>query len=114
MKLLWSPVAPLVLAAGLVYASPSGSQSSNGVLDAVASMSDSRAAHTATALADGRVLTVGGFSERGAAMRAEAYEPGARPGQFSAVAGLRDGGALVTGGYGNGTGPRASAWAYTP
>lgn len=35
-------------------------------------------------------------------------------GQFSAVALLRGGGALITGGYGNGTGPRSSAWLYCP
>lgn len=35
-------------------------------------------------------------------------------GQFSAAALLPDGGALITGGYGNGTGPRASAWRFSP
>jgi hypothetical protein len=35
-------------------------------------------------------------------------------GQFSAVALLPNGGALITGGYGNGGGPRASAWLYRP
>lgn len=35
-------------------------------------------------------------------------------GQFSAVAALPGGGALVTGGYGNRGGPRASAWTYRP
>lgn len=35
-------------------------------------------------------------------------------GQFSAAALLRDSRVLVTGGYGNGTGPRASAWVYRP
>jgi hypothetical protein len=35
-------------------------------------------------------------------------------GQFSAVALLRNGGALISGGYGNGTGPRSSSWLYRP
>lgn len=35
-------------------------------------------------------------------------------GQFSAVAPLHGGGSLITGGYGGGTGPRASAWIYRP
>lgn len=35
-------------------------------------------------------------------------------GSFSAVAALSDGSVLITGGYGNGTGARASAWLYTP
>lgn len=35
-------------------------------------------------------------------------------GQFSAAAPLPRGGALVTGGYGSGTGPRASSWVYRP
>lgn len=123
-KVSWSPVAPLVLAAALVHASPSGSQSSNGVLDVVASMSDSRAAHTATALADGRVLIVGGFSERGVAMRAEAYEPVARrfvalprtpaTRQSHTATRLRDGKVLLAGGYGEGTATLASAELFDP
>jgi hypothetical protein len=36
------------------------------------------------------------------------------PGQFSAAAPLPDGGVLITGGYGQGHGPRASAWIYEP
>lgn len=35
-------------------------------------------------------------------------------GQFSAVAPLPNGAVLITGGYGNGTGPRNSAWVYRP
>ena len=61
----------------------------------------------------------------GGAPEAETYDPVSRTftivagearmaGQFSAVAPLQGGGALVTGGYGNGTGPRASAWVYRP
>ncbi|NQV74248.1 hypothetical protein HQ496_14110, partial [bacterium] len=35
-------------------------------------------------------------------------------GQFSASTKLPDGRVLITGGYGGGTGPRASAWVYSP
>jgi hypothetical protein len=70
-------------------------------------------------LADGRVLIAGG------APRAETYDPGSNAftvvagearlaGQFSAVAPLQTGWALITGGYGNGGGPRASAWECRP
>lgn len=70
-------------------------------------------------LPDGRVLVSGG------APQAELFDPVAgtfvivpgqprMAGQFSAAAPLAGGGALITGGYGNGTGPRASAWRYRP
>lgn len=70
-------------------------------------------------LADGRVLLGGG------APQAEVYDPRANAftlvdgtprmaGHFSAVARTADGGALIVGGYGNGTGPRAEAWRYRP
>lgn len=70
-------------------------------------------------LDDGRVLLGGG------APQAEVYDPQANAftlvdgtprmaGQFSAVARTADGGALIAGGYGNGTGPRAEAWRYRP
>lgn len=76
-------------------------------------------ARSSVVLPNGAVLIGGG------APRAEVYDPqrnqftlvGARvemAGQFAAVAPLPDGGALITGGYGNGTGPRASAWRYRP
>jgi hypothetical protein len=69
--------------------------------------------------ADGTVLLAGG------ATQAETFDPRARAftlvpgnslmaGQFSAVALITGGGALITGGYGGGTGPRASAWVYRP
>ncbi len=68
---------------------------------------------------NGIVLIAGGASQ------AETYDPvtntftlvpgvSTMAGQFSAVAVLPSGGALITGGYGNGTGPRASAWVYQP
>jgi hypothetical protein len=77
--------------------------------------------HAATSLVlpSGLVLIAGG------APQTEVYDPRSRTfvlvagdarmaGQFSAVAPLKDGGALITGGYGNGGGPRASAWLYRP
>jgi Kelch motif/Galactose oxidase, central domain len=70
-------------------------------------------------LPSGLVLISGG------APQAETYDPASRSfalvpgeprlaGQFSAVAPLPGGGALITGGYGEGTGPRSAAWVYRP
>ncbi len=70
-------------------------------------------------LPSGLVLIAGG------APQAETYDPRSRSfslvagdarmaGQFSAVAQLNTGGALITGGYGSGGGPRSSAWLYRP
>jgi hypothetical protein len=70
-------------------------------------------------LGDGTVLLAGG------AAAIEVFDPtrnvfrAAAPdaplaGSFSAVAALSDGSVLITGGYGNGTGPRSSAWLYRP
>jgi hypothetical protein len=70
-------------------------------------------------LPNGAVLVAGG------APQAETYDPLSRTfgvvagdarlaGQFSAVAPLSAGRVLITGGYGNGRGPRASAWLYRP
>lgn len=70
-------------------------------------------------LPSGLVLVAGG------APQAEVYDPDRRTftlvpgeprmaGQFSAVALLKTGGALIAGGYGNGGGPRSSAWLYRP
>lgn len=74
---------------------------------------------SATLLKGGGVLLGGG------APQAETFNPvsdtfelvngdARMAGQFSAVAPLSDGRALITGGYGNGAGPRASAWVYRP
>jgi hypothetical protein len=70
-------------------------------------------------LANGTVLIAGG------AAQAETYDPVRQrftlvPGEprmaglFAAVAPLGSGGALITGGYGQGRGPRATAWVYRP
>jgi hypothetical protein len=76
-------------------------------------------AGTSLVLPDGRVLIAGG------APQAEIFDPRTRAftlvagearmaGQFSAAAVLKGGGALITGGYGNGGGPRALAWVVRP
>ena len=70
-------------------------------------------------LPNGDVLIAGG------APQAELFDPrraafalvdgdGELTGQFSAVASLGVRGALITGGYGPGSGPRAAAWLYRP
>jgi hypothetical protein len=70
-------------------------------------------------LQSGLVLIAGG------APQAETYDPRSRSftlvagearlaGQFSAVAQLKGGEVLITGGYGSGGGPRSSAWLYRP
>ncbi len=70
-------------------------------------------------LPSGLVLIAGG------APQAETYDPRSgtfalvpgdarMAGQFSAVAPLARGGAIITGGYGNGGGPRSAAWLYQP
>jgi hypothetical protein len=84
-------------------------------------MNRPRYKHTGNAIAlrDGTILLAGG------AVEAERFDPAtgrfslvggsARlAGQFSASAALADGGALVTGGYGGGTGPRSTSWRYRP
>lgn len=91
-----------------------------------------RRSHTATRLAIGKVLIVGGlgdgsltFAAAGLFDPAELFEPrrgtftivaGAprMAGQFAAEAALPSGAALITGGYGNGDGPRASAFVHRP
>ena len=70
-------------------------------------------------LPDGRVLVAGGAAEAevyDSRTRAFTLVPGAVPmaGQFSAVAPLTAGRVLITGGYGNGRGPRDAAWVYQP
>jgi hypothetical protein len=70
-------------------------------------------------LPSGLVLVAGGapqaelYDPRGNAFALVPGEP-RMAGQFSAVAALKTGGALITGGYGNGGGPRSAAWLYRP
>ena len=87
-------------------------------------MSASRAAHTATALPDGRVLVAGGFVEKGSAKSAETYDPEA--GRLSPLPPmlttrhshtatlLPDGKVLIAGGYGEGTTTLAAAELFEP
>jgi len=102
----------------------SRSQRSNGSLVAAATMSAARAAHTATALSDGRVLVAGGFLEKGDATGAELYD--SRTGRFSPLppmianrhshtaTRLQDGTVLIAGGYGEGTSTLATAEVFDP
>ncbi len=104
-----------------VYNSTELFEPSTGIFTAGPAMKRPRYKHQGTTVLqpNGQVLLAGGAPE------AETYDPISRTftivagdvrmaGQFSAVAPLKGGGALVTGGYGNGTGPRASAWIYLP
>ena len=92
----------------------------SGTSRAIAEMQLPRYKHAGTSivLSDGRVLVAGGAPE------AEVYDPASGAfervksrdlmvGQFSAAAAFQDG-VLVTGGYGEGKGPQASAWVYRP
>src|SRR5216684_4434161 len=94
-----------------------------GAAQATGSMATARTAHTATGLADGTVLVVGGYNA-GYLASAEIYNP--VTGAFSPTTGnlatarddhtatlLADGTVLVVGGT-NGTGPLASAEIYNP
>jgi hypothetical protein len=97
---------------------------SNGALVPAPAMSAPRAAHTATALPDGRVLVAGGFVEKGAATGAEVHEPDS--GGFSPLPPmvttrhshtatlLADGRVLIAGGYGEGTTALATAEIFDP
>jgi len=93
-----------------------------------APMTDPRTAHTATALADGRILVVGGERDGAVLATAEIYDPArdawtptagmvaAR--SYHAATRLPDGRVLVTGGYsasdGAGRAPTATAELYDP
>jgi hypothetical protein len=101
-----------------------GEQHPHGFLVSAPAMSASRAAHTATAVPDGRVLIAGGFVEKGAATGAEVYEPDA--GRFSPLPPmittrhshtatlLADGRVLIAGGYGERTTTLANAEVFDP
>jgi hypothetical protein len=96
-----------------------------GTLTTTAPMRIARMAHTATALADGRVLVAGGFTDDAqAAVSAEAYDP--ERGRFVALPRMRmvrhshtatrlaDGRVLITGGYGAGNAVRADVELFDP
>ena len=75
-------------------------------------------ATTAVLLDDRRVLVAGGAAQAEVydfvAGRSTIVEGESRmAGQFSGAAKLGNGRVLITGGYGNGTGPRASAWIFS-
>lgn len=105
-------------------AANAGKQPPNGLLATTAAMSAARAAHTATALSDGRVLVAGGFPEKGSARGAEVYEADA--GRFSPLPPmittrhshtatvLSDGKVLIAGGYGEETATLASVEVFDP
>ena len=74
---------------------------------------------TTIVLLGGRLLVAGGAGqaeERDLVTGMGALVPGESPlaGQFSAATPLPDGRVLITGGYGHGRGPVASAWIYAP
>lgn len=96
-----------------------------GVLEPAGTMAGGRAAHTATALPDGRVLVAGGFAgDEGSAAGAEIYDPAA--GTFSpagpmgtpryghTATPLPGGRVLLAGGWGAGGEYLASAELYDP
>lgn len=95
-----------------------------GTLVSTADMQVSRAAHTATALSDGRVLVAGGFIEKGSSKGAEVYQPGT--GRFAPLPPmvttrhshtatlLPDGKVLIAGGYGEGSVTLAAAEVFDP
>ena len=95
-----------------------------GTLVSTADMQVSRAAHTATALLDGRVLVAGGFIENGNSQGAEVYEPGAgrfaplplmvTPRHSHTATLLVNGKVLIAGGYGEGSVMLAAAELFDP
>ncbi|MBM3728932.1 MAG: hypothetical protein FJW40_26335 [Acidobacteria bacterium] len=120
MRWLW--VTTVVVGAGLALGV--SAMRSQGILLAGPAMSASRAAHTATALQDGRVLIAGGFVGKGSARGAESYAPDA--GRFSPLPPmltthhshtatlLPDGKVLIAGGYGQDTRTLAAAELFDP
>jgi hypothetical protein len=104
-----------------VYSSIEAFDPSRGEFRAESPMRLARYKHRGTSflLSDGWLLLAGG------ARQAEAYDPATgrgelvagtarMAGQFSAAARLPGKRVLITGGYGQGRGPRANAWVYEP
>ena len=91
---------------------------------AAVSMGANRAAHTATALSDGRVLVAGGFIEKGSAVGAELFDaasarflpaaPMLETRHSHTATHLPDGTVLVVGGYGSGSRTLAAAEIFDP
>lgn len=73
----------VLASSGAALTNPSSAHAVQGNLGVTATMAVDRAAHTATALPDGRVLVAGGFVEKGSPVGAELYD--ATTGRFSAV-----------------------------
>ena len=124
MRFRWLSSATVVFGVSLGFAATRLPQRSHGLLVAASAMSANRAAHTATALFDGRVLVAGGFTEKGFAKGAEVYEPEA--GRFSPLPPmltsrhshtatlLPDGRVLIAGGYGDDTTTLATVELFDP
>ena len=124
MRFPWFPAATVAVAGAFGLAAGHVLQPAEGVLVAAPAMSANRAAHTATALPDGRVLVAGGFTEPGSARGAEIYQ--AEAGRFSALPPMRttrhshtatllpDGRVLIAGGYGAGGTTFATAELFDP
>ncbi len=124
MRWLWGQRVALAVGMATIPAVSTPAQRSYGQLVAAPAMSASRAAHTATTLADGRVLVAGGFIEKGSAGGAESYDPAT--GRFSPLppmlttrnshtaTRLPDGKVLIAGGYGEGTTTLAAAELFDP
>lgn len=137
MKRIWLAIA--VLGVGVVVSlaasslgrlghdetvADAGGGASHGMLVPAPAMSVERAAHTATALPDGRVLVAGGFLENGSARGAEIYEGAA--GRYAPLPPmiatrhshtatlLPDGRVLLVGGYGEGSATLATAEVFDP
>lgn len=119
---VWRFAAGLLVAAGSLAATPAIVDQAGVV--AVPPMRANRAAHTATALADGTVLVAGGFVGKGSAVGAELFDAALRrfrplpPMQVTrhshTATRLRDGRVLLVGGYGEGGVTLGSAEVFDP